>query len=51
MEALDRAASFGRPLKGKGGGLKGAIFHPVAQKGEVGKADGKWVSGRCVKSR
>ena len=39
-KAVDRTASFGRPFKGKGGALKGAIFHPVAQKG------GGWEGGR-----
>ena len=39
-KAVDRAASSGRPLKGMGGGHKGAIFHPGAQKG------GGWEGGR-----
>ena len=44
-ETLDRAASFGRPLKGMGGGHKGEDSYPGAQKG------GGWEGGREMGER
>ena len=44
-EALDRATSFGRPLKGMGGGHKGEDSYPGAQKG------GGWEGGREMGER
>ena len=44
-KAVARTTSLGGPLKGKGGGLKGVIFHPVARKGggwEGGREMGEW---------